>query len=176
MKNGGHPKSRNYPFAAAKSMAEMMEFVRRPGWRQPVLNAAVVKRMNVATNNEAKVVAALRFLGIIDDIGAPTSEFDALKENYKPTLKRLIETHYRELFDILPSEMLTRRKLNNFFRERHQSATNQVPERRSRLFIWFCKEAGIELPILDTDHDVPPVKGKSSRVKMDASNELLAVA
>ncbi len=38
--------------------------------------------MGIATNNEGKVTSALKFLGIIDDTGAPTGEFDKLKKDY----------------------------------------------------------------------------------------------
>ncbi|MGB8645186.1 MAG: DUF5343 domain-containing protein [Anaerolineae bacterium] len=137
-------KSRKYPFAAPESMAETMEFARHPTW-QRTINLALLKKMGIAQNNEAKVTSALRFLGIIDEKGEPTPEFDSLKTDYQGTMKRLVKKAYSELFDTFTADMITRDRLLSFFGKPEQGA-----QRRSWLFIWLCSEAGIELPNVET--------------------------
>ena len=147
MNNKNSSKAPKYPFVTPDSMNEMMQFVRHPTWKQDV-STPLLKKMGIATNNEGKITGALKFLGITDNSGVPTTEFDELKKNYQATLNRLVQTAYKELFDTFTPEMITRSRLMSFFGEPHQGA-----ERRSRLFIWLCKEAGIELPNLnDSNH------------------------
>jgi Family of unknown function (DUF5343) len=141
-KNEPKPKPAGYPFVTPQSMAEMMEFICQPDWKMPV-NVKLVEKLKIATNNEPKVVGALRFLGVIDTDGIPTGEFDALKKNYKPTLKRLVQEKYADLLTILPPRMMTLKRLKGFFGDK------QTDERRVRFFVWLCQEAGIELPNLE---------------------------
>jgi hypothetical protein len=145
--NKGRQQSLMYPFVASKSMSEMMDFVRKPGWR-PQVNLELIKKLGIATNNEGKVLSALRFLDLIDETGHPTSSFDELKKEYAPTFKRLTREKYRDLFSIIPIEMITRARLESYFGRPAQGA-----ERRARFFIWLCGEAGITLPGVADDHE-----------------------
>ena len=140
-----------YPLVTPQSMAEMMEFIRKPGWNHSI-DEEFLKKLGIAPNNEPKVPYALRFLGIINGEGAPTKEFGELKTNYQATLKRLVKEKYADLFDVIPPDTATRKRVTNFFGKK------QTDERRARFFIWICKEAGIELPNLDSDE----AKKKSS--------------
>jgi hypothetical protein len=136
--------STGYPFVAPQSMAKMMKYIRKPGWDHTI-DQGLVKKLGVAPNNEPKVPFALRFLGIIDSAGVPTKEFGELKNNYQGTLKRLVKENYAELLSIHPPDMVTRKGLKAFFGKK------QTDERRARFFIWLCKEAGIELPSLESE-------------------------
>jgi hypothetical protein len=78
---------------------------------------------------------------IIDETGNPTSDFDELKKQYAPTLRRLTRKKYGDLLNIIPPEMMTRQRLKSYFGKPAQGA-----ERRARFFIWLCGQAGIELP------------------------------
>ncbi|MBI5301113.1 MAG: DUF5343 domain-containing protein [Chloroflexi bacterium] len=145
MKKEIEATSLGYPFPASKSMAEMMDFVRQPDWKMKI-DESVVKKLRIATNNEPKVVAALRFLGVIDKDGMPTPNFDALKKDYKATLNRLVKANYGELFTLIPPTMMTKERVRNHF-----GTKKQTDERRMRFFMWVCGEAGIELPNLEPE-------------------------
>ncbi len=132
----------NFPFPAAKTMSDLMERIRRPTWTLPV-DAKMMDKMGIASNNQAKPVAALRFLELIDETGMPTSRLRELQQNYKETLRKVIREKYSELFAIYAPEEMTRARLERYF-----GAPTQVNERRARFFSWLCKEAGIELPNL----------------------------
>lgn len=143
-KNEDKSQSLDYPFVTPRSMAKMMEYIRKPGWEHAI-DQGLVKKLGVAPNNEPKVPFALRFLGIIDSAGVPTKEFGELKNNYQATLKRLVKEKYAELLSIHPPDMVTRKGLKAFFGKK------QTDERRAKFFIWLCGEAGIELPILESE-------------------------
>lgn len=147
MKNKKKVQSLKFPFVASKSMSEMMDFIRKPGWK-PQLNTELVKKLGIATNNEGKVLGALRFLDLIDEAGSPTTKFDELKKKYGPTLKRLTRAKYADLFNIIPREMITRQRLKTYFGKPAQGA-----ERRARFFIWLCDQAGIRLPGVMRDEE-----------------------
>ncbi len=143
-KNTDKVQATDYPFVTPQSMAEMMRFIRKPGWAHTI-DKGLVKKLGIAPNNEDKVPSALRFLRIIDDAGRPTKEFDELKNNYQSTLKRLVKETYAELLSIHPPDMVTRKGLKAFFGKK------QTDERRARFFIWLCGEAGIELSNLESE-------------------------
>ena len=136
--NEDKTESPHYPFVTPQSMGEIMEFIRKPGWKHSV-DEALLKKLGIASNNEEKVPLTLKFLGIIDSEGAPTKEFGELKSNYQGTLRRLVKEKYAELFSVIPPDMVTRKRLTNFFGKK------QTDQRRARLFIWLCNEAGIDL-------------------------------
>ncbi len=145
MKKENQPQSLMYPFVAPKSISEIMDFIRRPGWR-PQMNTELIKKLGIATNNEGKLLSTLRFLGLIDENGRPTDDFDGLKKNYAPTLKRLTRKKYADLLKTIPPQLMTRQRLKTYFRKPAQGA-----ERRARFFIWLCAESGIKLPGVSRD-------------------------
>lgn len=95
----------------------------------------------MAKGKEGLAVHALKFIGIIDEEGNLTTEFDNLKKDYQNTLMRLVQTSYAELFSLIPPKLANQARLVKFFGEPIETA-----EYQANLFVWFCKQAGIELP------------------------------
>lgn len=150
--------AQNYPFPAAKSMAQAMERIRRPSWNLPV-NIKMMEKMGIASGNRAKPVTALRFLELIDDSGMPTERLRELQQNYVPTLRKIVEEKYAELFGIYSPEEMTRNRIETFF-----GPATQVNERRARFFVWLCKESEIELANLTyIEEDAKKKKGKNQK-------------
>jgi hypothetical protein len=121
-----------------------MEFLRKPGWKPDVADVSVLKRLGIAPSKERETVHAVQFLGIIANDGAPTEEFDNLQSDYTGTMKRLVPEAYREVFKLLPADMITRDSLVLFF-----GMATDTSEYQAKLFAWFCEQAGIELPKLE---------------------------
>jgi hypothetical protein len=135
---------RKYPYARLKGMQEFMAFTQEPGWRPAQIDADLLRRLDMAKGKESEAVAALRFLGIIDEGGAPTPAFDDLKADYQPTLRRLVEQAYAELFALIPPRMANQAKLVKFFGPPVETA-----EYQGKLFVWLCEQAGIALPNME---------------------------
>lgn len=130
-----------YPSARLKGISEFMTFVQEPSWKPPVINADLLKKLDMAKGREGEAVFALKFLGILNEEGIPTEEFDNLKKDYQATLKRLVEKSYSELISLIPQTLATQSRLVKFFGEPVETA-----EYQAKLFVWLCGQAGIELP------------------------------
>jgi len=130
-----------YPSARLKGLGEFMVFIQDPTWKPTVINAEILKKLDMAKGREGETVFALKFLGIINNEGTPTSEFDNLKKDFQGVLKRLVLESYAELFSLIPPKLANQSRLVKFFGEPVETA-----EYRAKLFVWLCKQANIELP------------------------------
>src|SRR5688572_7063492 len=113
MKNENHRV--RYPSARLTGVTRFMEFLRKPGWKPDIVNVNVLQRLGIAPSKERETLHALQFLGIIANDGTPTDEFDNLQSDYTGTMKRLVPEAYREVFKLLPADMITQDSLVLFF-------------------------------------------------------------
>lgn len=130
-----------YPSARLKGIEEFMAFVQEPSWRPSPINIELFKRLDLAKGKEGLAVHTLKFLSIINEEGMPTDDFDNLKKDYQNTLKRLVQASYAELFSLIPAKLVNQARLVKFFGEPVETA-----EYQAKLFVWLCKQSGIELP------------------------------
>lgn len=130
-----------YPSARLKGIEEFMAFVQEPDWKPSPINTDLFKKLGMAKGKEGLAVHALKFIGIIDEEGNPTDEFDNLKKDYRNTLKRLVQASYSELFNLIPPKLANQSRLVNFF-----GTAVDTAEYQAKLFVWLCKQSGIELP------------------------------
>jgi hypothetical protein len=142
MKNENHHIK--YPSARLTGVGKFMEFLRKPGWKPDTVDVSVLQRLGIAPSKENETVHALKFLGIIANDGSPTEGFDNLQSDYNGTMKRLVLEAYKEVFKLLPADMITRDSLVLFF-----GMATDTSEYQAKLFQWFCEQAGIELPNLE---------------------------
>lgn len=130
-----------YPSARLKGLEEFMAFMQEPNWRPSPINIDLFKRLGMAKGKEGLAVYALKFIGVINEEGIPTEEFDNLKKDYQNTLKRLVQASYAELFSLLPTKLANQARLVKFF-----GGPIETAEYQAKLFVWFCQQAGIDLP------------------------------
>ena len=133
-----------YPSARLTGVTRFMEFLRKPGWKPDVVDVSVLKRLGIAPSKERETIHALQFLGIIANDGTPTEEFDNLQSDYTGTMKRLVPEAYKEVFKLLPADMITQDSLVLFF-----GMATDTSEYQAKLFAWFCEQAEIKLPNLE---------------------------
>ena len=137
-------QSAKYPSARLKGIEEFMAFVQEPNWKPSPINIDLYKRLGMAKGKEGLAVNNLKFIGVIDEEGNPTNEFDNLKKDYQTTLKKLVEVSYAELFSLIPPKLANQTRLVKFFGEPVETA-----EYQAKLFVWFCKQAEIDLPAVE---------------------------
>jgi hypothetical protein len=137
-------KSVKYPWARIRGMQQFTEFARDPSWKPAHIDISLLKRLEMAISKEHTVIQALRFLGVIDDSGGPTKEFENLKRDYQGTMKKLVLEKYKELFRLIPPHSINQSRLVQFF-----GLAADTSEYQAKLFVWFCEQAAIELPNLD---------------------------
>ena len=160
MKNNTNGKlHRKYPYARLKGMDQFMAFVREPLWRPAKLDAGLLRTLDIARGKENEAITALRFLGIIDEAGAPTAVFDELKEDYQGTMRLQVQAAYADVFAVLPPKMVNQTRLVKIM-----GGPIDTAEYQAKLFVWMCEQAGIE---------VPNVEKKFHRARFDkAADEL----
>jgi hypothetical protein len=134
-------KTVKFPSPRLKGMQEFMEYVQDPVWKPSPIDVSLLKKMGNSKGKEDLTIKALRFLGIIDNTGVPTEEFDNLKKDYQPTLRRLVQEKYSELLSLFPLTKIKQDKLVSYFGEPEETA-----EYQAKFFVWLCEQAGIELP------------------------------
>jgi hypothetical protein len=144
LERGIAEQSFNYPWARLRGMQEFMEFARDSNWKPTLVDISLLKRLGMAISKEYAVIQALRFLGVIDVSGAPTKEFDNLKRDYQGIMKKLVLEKYKELFRLIPPHSMNQSSLVKFF-----GSAADTSEYQAKLFVWFCEQAGIELPNLN---------------------------
>lgn len=130
-----------YPYSRLKGLKDFMDFAKEPGWKQPTIDKALFRKLDLAKGKENEALKALRFLGLIDEAGAPTPAFDALKADYPGTMNSLVRAGYADLFSLIPPRLATQSRLLTFFGKPAETA-----EYQAKLFVWLCEQAGIELP------------------------------
>ena len=153
-----------FPSPRLKGMQEFMEYVQDPSWKPSPIDVSLLKKMGNSKGKEELAVKALRFLGIIDNAGVPTEEFDNLKKDYRPTLRRLVQEKYSELLSLFPLAKVNQSRLVSYFGEPEETA-----EYQAKFFVWLCQQAGIELPNVEKkfhrarfDKKKKPDNGKES--------------
>ncbi len=133
-----------YPSARLKGLKDLVIFIQEPTWKPSKIDAALLKKLDIGRGREHETAYAIFFLGLIDSSGKPTNIFDELKKNYMGTMERLIRDKYADLFSILPPSMINQSRLVKFF-----ESPVETSEYQAKLFVWFCEQAGIDLPNIE---------------------------
>ena len=131
---------------------------RRPSWYDDFLSLIQERtidnfslefiRLNIVSGSEAyKLRAGLRFLGLIDEKGHPTSKLAGLRvtgENFKKNLAKVISEAYSDLFNAVIIEKAKAESVINFMIEKY-GYSRPLAEEAATLFVYFCSKAGIPI-------------------------------
>jgi hypothetical protein len=108
-------RGRKAPYAPISALREFFARIKNVGV-PGVVDRKFIQKLNVASNNEWALLSALKFLGIIDDRGEPTSAYRSLQsDRFEETLRHLVETAYAPLLEIGGLAMSIE-DLENYFR------------------------------------------------------------
>jgi hypothetical protein len=132
------------------------------------VDARLLKTNSVAPGNEYKVVGALRYLGIIDEDGTPTTKSRLLKTrgpSYVLALQDIVKTAYRDILDQLDIKRASRDQIHNCFIT-ELGLGIEMATKASRFFISLCQQADIPM---NPDLIVSKDQGAPDRLKPDRS-------
>ena len=136
-------KKRAAPYVSASTLSQFFDHIRYV--REPAeVDAGLLEDYGVKRGQVFALGSTLKFLGIVDDKGKPTPIFRELQtggDEFKDTLRGVLERAYGDLFTRLDVSRDTKDKITNFFARNYSPAT---AERATRLFLDLCGEAGIE--------------------------------
>lgn len=136
----GSAQGRRAPYAPISALREFFQRIRDTAVPGRV-DQKFLQKLNVASNNEWALLSALKFLGALDDHGAPTHSYRLLQttDKFQDTLRHLVETAYRPLFEMGGAAM-SREDLVNYFR---LSSSPSQAKNAARFFLEVCELAGI---------------------------------
>ncbi len=133
------------PYGPAKGTIEAVRLLSRLSPTR--LDEAFLRQHNIAPRNEYKVVGALRFLGLIDQDGRPTSLADRLKARgptYSLNLQEVIRSAYGTLWQRLNPQEASREEIYNYF-VTHEGLGAEMASKAVRFFVDICHLA--EMPL-----------------------------
>jgi hypothetical protein len=109
-------KDRKAPYAPVSAFVEFLDKI--PDKSVPShVDRTFLQKLNVAAGNEWALLSALKFLGIIDAQGTPTTEYRKLldSEHRQETLRNLVEGAYAPLL-AMGGAAMSNADLVNYFR------------------------------------------------------------
>lgn len=125
-----------------------------------IIELNIVKRANATM-----LFNGLKFLGLVEEDGKVTEKCESLRrkgEDFKTNLKVIVEEAYNHLFSKVVVAKVKPDNLFNYFAEYcdYGEATARLS---IRIFVYLCKEAGIELSPELTEGKLKKEKGKRER-------------
>jgi hypothetical protein len=145
---------RRAPYAPISALQRF--FVRIRDRQVPdLVDHTFLEKLNVASNNEYALLSALKFLDVVDERGKPTHAYRLLQttDRFEPTLRHLVETAYKPVFDA-GADGWTQEDLVNFFRV---SSSASQAKNAARFFYAVCQLAKLN------QGDAPPLSERASQ-------------
>jgi hypothetical protein len=130
------------PYAATGSVLSVIRRYREHG-APKTIDATEITRVGVSEGNAGRTLAALRFLGLVEN-DKLSEKFvllnKATTEEYTGVLADVVRSAYADIFAILNPAKANEIQINDAFRGREPEKQRS---RMVQLFIGLCQEAGI---------------------------------
>jgi hypothetical protein len=131
------------PYAPVNNVLTVIRRLRERGLPDP-LTLQELERVGIPKGNAPRTLAALRFLGLVDDEGARSQAFDRLgrasTQEYSETLAEIVRAAYQPIFTVVDPAQDNEIALHDAFRHFQPQAQRG---RMVTLFLGLCQEAGI---------------------------------
>lgn len=131
------------PYAPPSNVVDIIRRYRERNLPE-IFDVSLLGDIGISKGNIHRALSALRFLGLIDETGAPMATFDAIQTatdaEYPTVLKGIVTKAYEEVFRNIDPSKDSQEIIANHFR-RYQPASQR--ERMVVLFLALCREAGI---------------------------------
>lgn len=131
------------PYAPIGNVLSVIHRLRESGLPDELSINSIV-RIGISEGNASRTVAALQYLGLIDEDGRRTKLMDALErsssEEYPNVLAEILRQAYSDIFQIINPETDKEFQIIDSFRSFNPSKQRK---RMVSLFIGLCQEAGL---------------------------------
>lgn len=134
------------PYGPARGMLQGLQLLQRIDPTR--VDEAFLRAHQIAPNNEYKVIGALQYLGLIDDLGKPTDKSRLLKTRggaFILNLQTIVREAYAGLFRALDVKQATREDIYNYF-VTIENLGAEMAVKATRFFTQVCRFAEIDLP------------------------------
>jgi Family of unknown function (DUF5343) len=158
------------PYAGSEPILGIIRRFRDRGLLEPV-DQTTLATIGISRATAYPCVAALRFLGLLDDQGFHTDSFKTLRKastvEYPKFLEELLRAAYARVFELVDPSQDDRQKIDDAFRQ-FEPASQRT--RMVGLFVGLCKEAGL---IVETPSNTSRQKrNNSSRSTTNGSERM----
>jgi hypothetical protein len=139
-------KGTNAPQGAVKSFVEFLKLLET---RQvPKVDKSFLHDHGIASGNEYKFMAGLKFLGLTDNDGKATEDMNSLcvvGEKRKENLAKVVRRAYSLLFDVLKLDLekADSDTLINAFKTDYKMGSVQTAKQGAQIFVFLAQQAGI---------------------------------
>lgn len=133
-------EGRRAPYAPVSALREFFHKIRSMS-TPPRVDRTFLQKLSIASNNEWALLSALKFLGVVDENGIPTTSYRLLQttDRFQETLRHLVQAAYRDLFETGGADK-TIDELRDYFR---LTSSPSQAKNAARFFHEVCKLAGI---------------------------------
>ena len=136
-------ENQSAPYAPIANVLSLIRRIRERGLPSP-LTLRELERVGIPTGNASRTLAALRFLGLVDEDGNHLQPFDvvarASTEEYPDVLAAIIRAAYSQVFTIVDPARDPETQIHDAFRHFLPRAQRG---RMVTLFLGLCREAGL---------------------------------
>ena len=131
------------PYAPVGNVLSIIHRLRESGLPD-ILDMGSVVRVGISEGNASRTIAALQYMGLINEDGGHTQLMDALerasRDEYQNVLAEILKEAYSDIFQIINLETDKEPQIDDSFRSFNPSRQRK---RMVSLFIGLCQEAGL---------------------------------
>lgn len=135
--------AQHLPYAPPSNVVEVVKRFRDRGLTEPVTRTTL-EQVGVSAGNAPRTLAALRFLGLVDEGGHVTDAFKRLRQattpEYPAALAEILRNAYRPIFNIVDPAEDEMYQIEDAFRGFEPAGQRG---RMVTLFLGLCHEAGL---------------------------------
>lgn len=140
----GSTKENSAPYTSTGNMLTILGRIRK-GWVPSQVDKGEMERVSITPSNASRTIAALEYLGLINENGKPTDSWKAIAtsttNDYPKVLEGILRNSYPSIFELHPNPAeATDIEIANAFAK--SEPLNQRA-RMTSLFRGLCQEAGL---------------------------------
>ncbi len=141
-------KSLSPPQASVKSYDELLKLLENR--TIPRVDVAFLRDHSIASQNESKFIAGLKFLGLVDKDGNATEDMNNLcnvESKRKENLEKTVRTAYSLLFEGIKIDLSNADSevLVSAFKNDYKMGSMNTAVKGAKVFAYFAQKAGIPI-------------------------------
>lgn len=139
------PEIRKPPYGNVTWYSKFFNLIRQRSFEK--FDREIIGLNIIKGSNASILFSGLRFLGLIEEDGTTTDNFNNLRmigDEFKQNLNKCVEEAYSDLFSKVAVESVKPEQLQNYFIENYNFGV-ATANRAMNIFKYLCQEAGIPL-------------------------------
>lgn len=140
----GDPRQRLPGYASSKAFERFLDRIRNRN-APSHFDLSLLLDFGVPRGATGPLLSSLKWIGVIDDAGTPTSQFallqTSLEDEFKTNLQSIVKQAYDEAFERLNVEEDSRELIQAYFGRNYSFS---LASKMTNFFLYLCERSGIE--------------------------------